>query len=72
MSWKEVQAFFNKNPKGVLHRPEDQFGFMKLKSKKDIVDINDGSMLMLDILLIGRGLISVGKVDSVKICSQFL
>ena len=64
MSWKEVQAFFNENPKGVLHRPEDQFGFMKLKSKKDIVDINDGSMLMLDILLIGRGLISVGKVIS--------
>lgn len=61
MSWEEVQNFFGENPNGVLHRPEDQIGFMKLESKKDIIDINAGSMLMVDILLVGRGLFSLGK-----------
>lgn len=61
MSWEEVQNFFGEIPNGVLHRPEDQIGFMKLESKKAIIDINDGSMLMVDILLIGRGLFPLGK-----------
>ena len=61
MTWAEVNNYFKENPKGVLHRPEDQVCFMKLKSKRDIVDINDGSMLMVNILLVGRGLFSLGK-----------
>ncbi len=39
-SWADVQKFFEENPDGVLHRPEDQFSFMKLESKDDIVDPN--------------------------------
>ncbi len=39
-SWDNVQKFFEDNPNGVLHRPEDQFSFMELEGKNDIVDPN--------------------------------
>ena len=61
MSWECVQSYFDENPNGVLHRPADQISFMQLHSKRDVVTINDGSMLMVDILIIGRGVISLGK-----------
>ena len=75
MSWEDVQNFFNENQNGVLHRPEDQVSFMSLDSKKDIIDINDGSQIMVDMLLVFRGVVSLGKnilkqSQSIKTSSQ--
>ncbi len=39
-SWESVQKFFEENPNGVLHRPEQQFAFMELEDKNEIVDPN--------------------------------
>ena len=68
MSWQETQSYFNENPNGVLHRPEDQLSFMKLESKDEIVDINSGSMMMVDFVILGKGTFSLGK----RIVNNFL
>ena len=51
MSWDDVQNYFNDNPNGVLHRPDDQFSFMKLDSKKEIVDPNACNTALVGIVL---------------------
>ena len=61
-TWEDVQDFFRENPNGCIYRNPDEVSYGFYPDKEDVRQYNMYTTDMVDLLITGKTLFSIGKV----------